>query len=203
MNASRRLLFATVFGLLPLALGCGDSGGSGGAGGAAPDISDVTFEGSASDEALLALLDATATLDETRAAHLTSPASPLSAATAPTFEWAVGPEARRLEPPAPRAPAHRFLFGAAPWLFGPREALAHGDPTNGRAYWLVFTKGDERVMRLFTTLESFTPTSEQWANLTSPEGSLSVEIVTAEFENNLIAVDGGPWKNQPSIFEVE
>jgi hypothetical protein len=74
---------------------------------------------------------------------------------------------------------------------------------NGRAYFLeVTTKGGAAVARVFTTLLEYTPDDAVWSAMKASGEPLTATIVSAIFENNRIAEDGGPFAGQPASFSV-
>lgn len=172
--SSVRLASLVLAALLATAVGCGDDhgheddGGHGGAstGTAGGDLADVVYEGSATDEALVELLAASAVEDGAQAAALTAPAAgtALDPATVVDFTWEVGSVPR------------------------------HGDPLNGRAYLVVFsTPASPELLRVFTTNLTYTPDADAWATITGAGEAVSVTITNAVFEQNRVAQGGGPW----------
>jgi hypothetical protein len=198
--------------LVESGVGChgGGSGGGGGntgegGGGTRPaDFSDVVYDGGATDEALLALAaePLSASPSEAAALIMPSPGAIVPASSTSTFQWAVGSATAALTPRAPTTPRARSgparSGGAIFASWGPREALAHGTPISGRAYFVVFaTKKGTPVLRLFTTLLEFTPDAPRWAQL-AQAGSIVVSITNAIFDQNRVAPDGGPYRG-PSV----
>ena len=59
----------------------------------------------------------------------------------------------------------------------------------------------ERFVRLFTTPFEYAPTSDVWNQFASAH-DVSVTITNAIFEENLVAIDGGPFRGPPSTFVV-
>lgn len=199
---SRRSVLAFTASVAAGAAGCSDdepsstssTGASTGSG--AEDLSDVVYEGGATDEALVALLAQSPKDDATQAAGLVAPTSgeTISAATPFAFSWAVGAASFR-EPDA--------LERAIGLLLGVREAHAHGTPISGRAYFLVFsTQTDTKLLRVFTTALTYTPSADAWAKLTAAGAPVTVEIVNAIFESNRVADGGGPYAGTPKTFQI-
>lgn len=213
----RRLLVAgflgaSVFGL-SLGFGCGDDS-TDGAGGGNSAIADVVYQGGATDEALEALLAVTPTASATQGANFTSPTnqSSVTANPPPTFTWAVGGGTGMREQNAPdrflddlrgRQPEKidRRLSQAAGSLLGDflsheRSAHAHGTPTSGAAYLLVFsTTTNDKVLRIFTTQTSYTPATAEIDKLKGVANeNIRVQITNAQFDENRIAQDGGPFQ---------
>jgi hypothetical protein len=199
---SRRRALALTASLAAGAAACSDddpsSTGSTGSstGSGADDLSDVVYEGGATDEALVALVAQSPKEDAAQAAGLVAPASgeTISATTPFAFSWAVGSASFR-EPGA--------LERAIGLLFGVREAHAHGTPISGRAYFLVFsTQSDTKLLRVFTTALTYTPSADAWAKLTAAGAPITVTIVNAIFESNRVADGGGPYAGTSKSFQI-
>lgn len=162
--------------LLTAALGCGDDAadGSGGGGtGGAPAEDAVVYEGGATDEAYRELASLTATDDPAEHATFTSPEAGATIASG--------------------------TLPAFAWAL-PR----HGDPVNGRAFRLTFRGADGAVaLEVFTLLESYTPTAEAWTDVAAATDPVSVELVSAIFENNRVSQDGGPFVGDTLSLTVE
>lgn len=177
------------------------------------EYADVIFGGGATDEALVALgsaLDQKAPIeDPARAPVLDSPtASSLPKDTIAEFAWHFGSAASRSvpvlkvpsppEPPGPAllrlASAERSMFEPLAELLGPpRAALAHGDPLNGTATWLVFaTAKDPALVRVFTDQTTFLPGQETWDKLAAAGEEITLTLIAADFDNNRIADGGDP-----------
>ncbi len=192
----RRVVLWTIPSLLVgpafVAGACGDSGsqggGGGGAGGSAPDsLDDVIYEGGATDEALVELLKLTPENDSAQGTRFLAPVAgaELAAATPQEFQWEVGQQAS--------------LWRS---LLGPSEAHAHGTPINGRAYFLVFSTPDKpKLLRVFTTLLSYTPDDAAWQKLVGA-GEVTASVVNALFETNRVTQDGGPFQGDEISFTV-
>jgi hypothetical protein len=217
----------TLFGT-SLGVSCGDSGGAGGAGGdeGNPAYADVVFEGGATDEALDALVAATVVSDPASAANFTAPANMavLPAATVPTFSWKIGAVAMSTPPAdgprfaksgAAMSPATGWLTmppsaidalasrGLAKLLDGVPAAYAHGTPTSGPAFFVLFTTAsNDKLLRVFTSSTTYTPSADAFAKLTGAGTTIHAVITNAEFDQNRIAQDGGPWKGSEITFTV-
>ncbi|HWZ93171.1 MAG TPA: hypothetical protein VNW92_30135 [Polyangiaceae bacterium] len=87
----------------------------------------------------------------------------------------------------------------------------HADPTsgpnpndtivaskqNGQAFMLVFSSSsDPKLLRVFTSLTSYTPDAKAWQKLVAAGGPISVNVTSATFENDLLTSDGGPHIGQ-------
>lgn len=144
-------------------------------------IADVIYEGGATDEALEALLAATAVDEPAQAAVVDEPSdgAMLEAATPGTVAWHIGAAATGA--PIPK----------------------HGTPVNGRAYFLTFeSAGGDRLARVFTADLTYAPSAEVWGRFADSGGPVTLEIVNAVFEDNLIPNDAGPFAGVPSTFTV-
>jgi hypothetical protein len=176
------------------------------------DVSDVLYEGGASDEALIALLSAQPQSVPEQAAVFTSPAdgATVPADPAPKFAWRIGAATGMSPRPAPcgalalRAPASRC---GGSWL---RAALsvvpsahAHGTPVNGRAYLVLFSdaKGAP-LLRVFTTRLDYTPDAAAWSKLRAVGGPVTVSALNGLFENDRLAPGAAPFEGVPSTFAI-
>jgi len=193
MKASRR----ACCGLLLLLTSCSGSPSGSSAADDPLDISDVTYVGLATDEALLRLLDGTVRDDARQHVIIDSPelAEPLPRDTAPTFTFHLASVAvRSSRPPlAPRAwPGS--LRRALAWLSPIGVAHAHGIPYSGNGYLLAFKDANgKRQLRVFTSQTSYTPDAAAWHKLTAAVAPLQLDITSAYFEENEIPDDGGPF----------
>jgi hypothetical protein len=189
------------------ACGGGDDGASSG-GPSETSLDDVIYEGNAVDEALIALLSATPKADASQAAVFDAPAAgaALPGGAAPELSWQLGGAAQG-RAPSPGAPARRAQgrWGALGELVGPiRAARAHGEPINGRAYFLVFsTARREGVLRVFTSRLTYTPDAAAWEKLRSAGETITVTVLNAVFENNRVAPGGGPFEGEPLSFSIQ
>ena len=189
VDLDRRAFLATAgAGVLWLS-GC--SGGSSTTGGTSTstggdDLSGVIYEGGATDEALEALLaSGSAPYDATNGTRFLEPAAgtAIDPATPMTFDWAVGAEMG--------ASLGERILGT---LLGEHDAFAHGAPVSGRAYFVVFSSSSSpKLVRVFTTLLSYTPTDDVWARVASAGGPVTVKIVNAIFDENRLSEGGGPF----------
>ena len=67
----------------------------------------------------------------------------------------------------------------------------------GMAYLLVFSTPDNaRLLRVYTTGSSFTPSAAAWQSLVKATGPVTLTLTTATFENDALTVDGGPHGGQ-------
>lgn len=204
---------------LSLGAGCGDDTGAGGESDEEnPALADVVYAGGATDEALESLLDATATESATQGAGFTSPANgaTVSAASSPSFTWAVGAKSGRLTPadhpvqifsdPTKTQPRqcddHPMIGLLQGFLAHERSAFAHGTPTSGPAYFVVFSaSGNDKLLRVFTTDTSYAPDATALGKLKGA-GTIHAVIENAEFDQNRIAQDGGPFTGPAIDFTV-
>ncbi len=227
----RRAILGVLFGgavfLAGSGAGCKGSSGTGGAGGdqGDPTLADVVFEGGATDEALGALIAATpATTPPTLVANFTSPTNNAMVASspAPRFTWARGAmatDARPVELPAPlferevgpRAGAGRRgpFEGAArsiaeALLAGIPEAHAHGTPMSGTGYFVLFTTTkNDKLLRVFTSATEYTPDAASLAKLQGAGEAIHAVVTNADFDQNRIAQDGGPYKGAEIVFTLQ
>jgi len=170
-------------------------------------IEDVLYEGGANDEALLTLLASEAKVDPAQGTVFDAPADGASipSATPPTLKWHVGAPGARFSPLVPGAAGRDSgAFETLRQLVGPlRAASAHGQPVNGRAYFLVFkTASGEAPLRVFTTLLTYTPDAAAWDKLVATGGPITASITGGIFETNRLVPDGGPYSGQPVTFSI-
>lgn len=187
-------------------------------------VGDVVLEGVVTDEAYGALdvaLGNGAPKDEpARTATLDAPAdgASLPRATAPTFSWHFGAGMTQ-RTPGVGEDAPCFAFGrpsqttsathvdwTAPLrmlLVPVRVAHAHGDPFNGTGTFLVFsTDTTPNLVRVFTSNTTYTPSAEAWGKMTSAGKPITLKLVSAIFESNRVAQDGGPFAGTTTTFTV-
>jgi hypothetical protein len=190
---------------------------------------DVVLQGTVTDEALVALAGA---LDQgppaslpARAPTLHSPAdmAAIPRASGTTFAWHFGMTASA---PKTGAPAADVPEKAAWWsplspapqaarpirllqkplreLFGPiRSAYAHGEPFTGAATFLVFsTDSDPRLLRVLTSETSYAPDTAAWDKLAAAGKPITLTLSAAEFENNRIVQEGGPFAGSSMTFTI-
>jgi len=163
-----------------------------------PSLADVIFEGSASDEAWLAIDEAPTTDDPTGASWTFTPTRWSRTGAAPTFTWmsALPGVHRRRTPnvtPARRESHTRdaLAHGLAQFLFP--VAHAHLPPVTGNVYRLVFTiPGNAAPLRVLTTDRSFTPGSAAFASLNRATGPITLELVHTYLLTNRVME--GPYR---------
>jgi hypothetical protein len=186
------------------------------------DIGDVVLEGAVTDETFVALesaLDQGAPVDDVaQGGVLDAPldGAELPRAPAALFRWHFGATAGR----APAAAAGRLAARQAPspsgWglsparealvaievfaaplreLIGPiRSARAHGTAYTGTATYLRFSvDSDPKLVEVFTSNTSYTPAPDLWEKLTGAGKPITLSLVSAVFEENRVAQDGGPF----------
>jgi len=79
-------------------------------------------------------------------------------------------------------------------LCAERAAAAHGVPFNGTGYFLVVSDASSRqLLRVFTDETSYTPDASRWGYLASSQQPLTLSITWAQFEENDIPVNSGPF----------
>ena len=174
---------------------------------------DVIYGGGATDEAFAAFLTAVESAPPAnnpgQAPALTAPADvELSASTIPTFSWSLGSSAR-LTPPAPPAllraePREESWVAPLAALLGPvRAAHAHGTPYTGFAtYLIVSSDANPKLARVFTGETSWTPDASVWARITAAKAPITVELQGAQFVDNRIDMDGGPFQGSKNTFTI-
>lgn len=193
-----------------------------------PGYTDVLLQGSVTDEALIAYaaaLDQGAPVDApTRAPALDSPAdaAAIPKASAPTFAWHFGAMAKAprggsfapdldenaafapLSPAPQAARPSRLLIKPLRELFGPvRSAYAHGTPFTGAATYLVFsTDSDAKLLRVLTSETSYAPDVAAWDKLAAAGKPITLSLSAAEFENNRIVQEGGPFAGSSITFTI-
>ncbi|MCC6553973.1 MAG: hypothetical protein IT372_13260 [Polyangiaceae bacterium] len=196
------------------------------------DIGGVILEGDVTDETFLALdsaLDQGAPVaDPAQAAVIDQPAAgaALPETPAPTFTWHIGGAASRSAPAALRraalapspSPSWSSPLTPAPaaasplaWLTAPlrelagpiRSAHAHGDPYNGTATYLRFsTSSEPRLVEVLTSALTYAPAAAAWDKMTAAGAPITLTLVTAIFEQDRIAPDGGPFAGGTVTFTV-
>lgn len=162
----------------------------------AEGTSGAVFAGTATDEGLTAFDAATPTTDASKAPVLTAPqaGAKVPSATPVAFTWKASPTALR---PIP-APHYR---GASP--FGAmREAHAHGNPMNGKAYLLTLKSGGSVVGRVFTTNTTYTPDDALWSKLKTAK-AIEATLASASYDNNNIVQGSGPFVAPAVAFTIE
>ena len=83
------------------------------------------------------------------------------------------------------------------------SAYAHGEPVNGPAYFLVLsTASDPKLVRVFTLASEYTPDATTWAKIAGAGAPITATILSAQFEENRVLQDGGPWESAPITFSV-
>ncbi len=177
-----------------------DRGSAGAAGSAGVDIDDVRYAtDEVTDEAVESILGVTATVDDTKAPLVSSPAegATLPNDKAPTFTWTAST--------ASLAPSLRLVPGrrgsALPaWLGPERSAHAHGTPFTGVAYVLTFaTATDAHLVRVATDETSYTPDDDAWAALKKAGSTITVTLTAARLESNLVSSGGGPFTSSKGV----
>lgn len=100
--------------------------------------------------------------------------------------------------------------GAGPlprWLgpLGPeRAAWASSAPLTGACYLLVFsTPSHPRLVRLLTTLTSYTPDPAAWNKLVTARAPITLQLSAATFDTDMLTAEGGPHIGQAISFTIE
>lgn len=136
---------------------------------------EPVYEGKASDEAYLSVLDAEsrAQVDPSKAAVFSAPTvgQHFASAEPPTLRWSSALMARRAPPPLQQPTQPRP--GAFDWLYA--SAWAHLAPVNGAIYWLRFSLNGEQcpALAVLTTRTEYTATIAAWAPLAGHSVSLT------------------------------
>jgi len=82
------------------------------------------------------------------------------------------------------------------------------DPSKqqGQVFLLAFTvpSSEKPVLRVFTTLMSYTPDATNWAKLVSADSeTFTLNVTSATFENDQLTSDGGPHTGQTIHFTIQ
>lgn len=81
--------------------------------------------------------------------------------------------------------------------------LRDAAPPNDTGYFLLFsTDATPRLLRVFTTKQSYTPDAKAWATLSSVGEWTKLSIFSASFFGDRL-VGGGPWKGDSIEFCIE
>jgi hypothetical protein len=169
----------------------------------------VVYLGGATDEALDALVAATAKSDDSKAITFEAPAKDevIPGDDPFTFVWLEAGAQARIDPLQPRpkhreAPVLERALGVL--LAGTPVAHAHGDPISGPAYYLIFSSSTEKeLVKVFTTGTDYQPGGNEWNKLKGVDGTVTLRLVWADFEENRIVQDGGPWSTPPLTFTIQ
>jgi hypothetical protein len=166
-----------------------------------PALADVVYVGTATDESLELMLDASPTSSPTKGAQFDAPVpdAMLPAATPATFAWHTTSTVQ-FQRHSPQA--QEMALDWERWV-GVPEALAHGTPLSGKASLLVVSSAkDTKLLRVFTNVSSYTPTVAEWKKLAAAGGTLTATVTTATFDTNKLTQDGGPFSGVPVKFSV-
>ncbi|WP_437979178.1 hypothetical protein WMF11_25025 [Sorangium sp. So ce295] len=179
---------------------------------------DVALEGKVTDETLVAFVQALEQRGEadvpSRAPVVAEPASGavLARGEPATFRWSFGATAVREAPATDRwagldvarpSAAAGFLGGLGDLLGGPRRALAHGDPYSGTATFVVFSdEAGTKLLRVLTSQQEFTPSQEAWDEMAAVGVPITLELVSAIFEQNRVGPDDGPVAGAAMQFTI-
>lgn len=172
---------------------------------------EVDYVGGTTDEALAHLTDVTPEVSDEHRLVLDAPtADELSKDTPSTFVFHVEGEQGRLEHATPRAvqpllpPWLRRMGNDLAALVGPiRSAHAHGTPFNGNGFHLQFRDAKGKlVSSAFTAGGTYTPKAATWKALSGAKQPLALHIDWAEFEENEVVQDGGPFVGLEFEFSI-
>jgi hypothetical protein len=74
----------------------------------------------------------------------------------------------------------------------------------GQTFLLVFsTPSDAKLLRVFTSLTSYTPSAAAWQKLVRAGTPITLSITSATFENDQLTADGGPHNGQTIQFTIQ
>jgi len=169
--------------------------------GGGPDLADVVYAATASDDALRRLLATPAqnvagwglVISSPGGGAVLAPSAPMTFAYAPMTAW------RRRD----RGRMGRVLTELAALLGPERPAYAHGPPFNGTGTLLVVTDAaGARRLRVFTGDSSFTPSADQWTTLAAGTQPLTLTLTWADFDDNRIPDGYGPFVGGAVQFQI-
>jgi len=171
---------------------------------------DVVYQGDVTDEALIALVSA---LEQKSPADVPSQAPTLDMPAAdavlpktpiPAFSWTIGPTAMRAPTLfSPRAASASYVAPLVELLGPMRVAHAHGTPYTGSATWLVFsTATNPKLVRVLSSTTTYTPSQEAWDAMVAAGEPITLTLVGVLFEENRIAMDGGPFQGSATTFTI-
>lgn len=169
------------------------------------ELAEVVYQGTVTDEALLRLLDRVPQPESQPQVSVCSPEAGAGVTAASPIEFSFAMHSCALVPePSPKRrsaePVLSVLLGA---LTPIGVAHAHGAPFNGTAYYLRVLDAEGVVrMQAFTDGTAYTPNQAQWARMIESTGTLRLEIVWAEFDNNEVA-GNGPFEAPPVSFRLQ
>lgn len=156
------------------------------------DISDVLYEGGATDEALEALVAAPVKTGMAPAITAPTAGQAIPKAAPFAFTWT-----------EPKQALLRRMLDQGISLFE-GTAYAHGDPINGNGYLLTFsTAKDAKLVRVFTANKTYTPSADAWNKLVAAKTTINVRVRAATFEDNRVIATGGPFDSQSVAFTVQ
>jgi hypothetical protein len=198
---------ATTRVLLCASVALAIQGGACGTGAPAPDpaLAGVVFVGGADEPALEQLVGATPATDASKGVVIDYPPTDtiLDAATVVTFRWHAPAAAARV----PTFPFSPPAEGAPRWLrdlLGPERAAHAGDSMNGAGYYLIFaTDTKPELLRVFTTLTSYTPDAAAWKTLSSAMVWTQLTIASAAFQDDQLVPGEGPFVGSPVLFCID
>jgi len=164
-------------------------------------LADVVYRGGANDEALDVLLAATSSATPGPAVTWPRKGDVVPSATPFQFWWNL--ETTQLVVPS-TARTSGIMFALRELGFGAeRAAQAHGNPVNGKAYWLVFsTSANAQLLRVFTTEAQYQPDDDAWNKLRRAASPITLTVTAATYDNNNLAPNGGPFVGAATTFSL-
>jgi hypothetical protein len=168
------------------------------------DISNVVYGTGTNDEGLLLLLDSPVVDSAVAEPVISDPPDQAVLRERSVFSYRARATSERARPA--RASTGRSVWRT--WLDDllvlERSAHAHGTPMNGDAYFLVFaTRDDPALLRVFTRDTLYAPPVPAWESLADAQGTVTLSVTRATFEEGRLAADGGPFVSQPVHFTID
>lgn len=75
---------------------------------------------------------------------------------------------------------------------------------NGQTFFLVFgVPGNAKLLRVFTSLTTYTPDAATWQRLVSASQPITLSITSGTFENDMLTPDGGPHSGQTLSLTIQ
>jgi hypothetical protein len=214
MTRRRRTPLCLCLGALLVApVGCSNGSSHGDDEAANPSVADVVYVGSPTDEALLRLIDGLPGKDvASRKLVFDAPSAnaPLSRDAPVSFAYhgasaleRYSNETRSSKPKREVSRRNRWRWDLQALFGAERSAWAHGTPFNGTGYYLVFSDaGATARLRVFTDQTSYLPDDAAWSRIASAAQPITLKVWSADFEENAIPANGGPFVAGEFTFEI-